>query len=72
MIGDVNLFFNDPDNDKTFAEIEIMIAEENFRRFGYGIEAITMMMAYGKNLVDLHYACSFLCLPTTCYLDGHA
>lgn len=47
MIGDVNLFFNDPDNDKTFAEIEIMIAEENYRRYGYGIEAINMMMAYG-------------------------
>jgi RimJ/RimL family protein N-acetyltransferase len=47
MIGDVNLFFNDPDNDKSFAEIEIMIAEENYRRAGYGIEAIKMMMAYG-------------------------
>lgn len=48
MIGDVNLFFNDPDNDKSFAEIEIMIAEEKFRRCGYGIEAIKIMMAYGK------------------------
>ncbi|KAM3581216.1 hypothetical protein VKS41_006657 [Umbelopsis sp. WA50703] len=53
MIGDVNLFFNDPDNDKTFAEIEIMIAEENFRRFGYGIEAITMMMAYAMTELDV-------------------
>lgn len=48
MIGDVNLFFNDPDNDKSFAEIEIMIAEEKYRRSGYGIEAIIIMMAYGK------------------------
>lgn len=47
MIGDVNLFFNDPDNDKSSAEIEIMIAEEQYRRSGYGIEAIKMMMAYG-------------------------
>lgn len=47
MIGDVNLFFNDPDNDKSFAEIEIMIAEEDYRKRGYGIEAINMMMAYG-------------------------
>ncbi|CAO3689551.1 unnamed protein product [Umbelopsis ramanniana] len=46
MIGDVNLFFNDPDNDKSFAEIEIMIAEEKYRRSGYGIEAIKTMMAY--------------------------
>jgi len=53
MIGDVNLFFNDPDNDKTFAEIEIMIAEENYRRYGYGIEAINMMMAYAMTELDV-------------------
>ncbi|KAG2172838.1 hypothetical protein INT43_000188 [Umbelopsis isabellina] len=53
MIGDVNLFFNDPDNDKSFAEIEIMIAEEKFRRSGYGIEAIKIMMAYAMTQLDV-------------------
>lgn len=48
MIGDVNIFFNDPDNDRTFGEIEVMIAEPDYRRGGRGIEALKMMMGYGK------------------------
>ncbi|KAG0172338.1 N-acetyltransferase 9 [Apophysomyces sp. BC1034] len=51
MIGDVNIFLNDPDDNMTFGEIEIMIAEEGFRRGGHGLEALKMMMSYG--LVDL-------------------
>jgi len=46
MIGDVNAFFNDADDDKR-AEIEIMIAEPAFRRRGLAIEALTMFMSYG-------------------------
>jgi len=46
MAGDVNLFFNDLDDSKV-CEIEIMIAEERFRRQGYASEALRMMMAYG-------------------------
>ncbi|KAI8067521.1 GNAT domain-containing protein [Gongronella butleri] len=47
MIGDVNIFLNDPDDDTTFGEIEIMIAEEKYRRHGFGLEALQLMMAYG-------------------------
>ena len=47
MAGDVNLFLNDPDNDLSIAEIEVMIAEPACRRRGLGKEAIIMMMCYG-------------------------
>ncbi|KAI8139209.1 GNAT domain-containing protein [Fennellomyces sp. T-0311] len=46
MIGDVNIFLNDQDDDPTFGEIEIMIAEEGYRRGGRGLEALKIMMAY--------------------------
>lgn len=48
MVGDVNIFFNDPDNDPTFGEIEVMIAEADFRRTGRGKEALEIIMGYGK------------------------
>ncbi len=47
MVGDVNIFFNDPDSDATFGEIEVMIAEPDYRRTGRGKEALEIMMAYG-------------------------
>ena len=46
MVGDVNLFFNDPD-DAAAAEIDIMIAEPDCRGRGLGREAVTLMMQYG-------------------------
>jgi predicted nicotinamide N-methyase/RimJ/RimL family protein N-acetyltransferase len=49
MIGDTNLFFNDPE-DPLSAEIEIMIAEPEFRRKGYATKSLKSMMAYA-NLV---------------------
>ncbi|ORX52330.1 acyl-CoA N-acyltransferase [Hesseltinella vesiculosa] len=53
MIGDVNIFLNDPDDDLTFGEIEIMVAEETYRRNGYGLEALRMMMAYAIEKLGL-------------------
>ncbi|KAI8097093.1 uncharacterized protein BX664DRAFT_325559 [Halteromyces radiatus] len=52
MIGDVNIFLNDCDGDMSFGEIEIMVAEEAYRRHGYGLEGLKMMMAYASK--DLH------------------
>ncbi|XP_078081415.1 alpha/beta-tubulin-N-acetyltransferase 9 [Mustelus asterias] len=46
MVGDVNLFLTDPE-DRTMAEIEIMIAEPSYRGMGFGKEATMMMMYYG-------------------------
>ncbi|ORE08189.1 acyl-CoA N-acyltransferase [Rhizopus microsporus var. microsporus] len=46
MIGDVNIFFNDPDDDPTFGEIEVMIAEADYRKTGRGREALRIMMGY--------------------------
>lgn len=45
MAGDVNLFFNDPE-DAGAAEIEVMIAEAGSRRRGLAGEALRMLMAY--------------------------
>lgn len=47
MIGDVNLFFNEWEEEEGVAEIEVMIAEKECRRCGAGREAVEMMMAYG-------------------------
>lgn len=51
MIGDVNIFFNDQDQDPTFGEIEVMIAEPDYRRTGRGREALKIIMGYGKQQV---------------------
>ena len=47
MIGDVNLFLNDPD-DFHCGEVEIMIAEETARHKGYGIETLHTFFRYGN------------------------
>ena len=49
MIGDVNVFFNDPDDDPKAVEIEVMIAEMQYRQRGIGKEAVTLMMRYCVN-----------------------
>ena len=47
MIGDVNLFLTDPE-DRTVAELELMIADPAFRRLGLGKEAALLMLKYGE------------------------
>ena len=53
MVGDVNLFFTDP-NHKSLAELEVMIAEPHSRGKGYGHEATVLMISYGVFIVS-HY-----------------
>ena len=48
MCGDVNFFFNDPDEPKT-VEIEVMVAEEGSRRKGLAREALLLMMVFASS-----------------------
>mmetsp|Transcript_10193 Transcript_10193/g.13267 ORF Transcript_10193/g.13267 Transcript_10193/m.13267 type:complete len:206 (-) Transcript_10193:1364-1981(-) len=52
MVGDVNLFFNDPE-DKHAAEIEVMVAVTEARRGGIGLCAVTLMMKYAHKKLNL-------------------
>jgi RimJ/RimL family protein N-acetyltransferase len=45
MIGDVNVFLNDPE-DPSRVELDVMIAEVDFRGKGCGKEAVLLMMSY--------------------------
>uniref|UniRef100_A0A7S0YEB4 N-acetyltransferase 9-like protein n=1 Tax=Polytomella parva TaxID=51329 RepID=A0A7S0YEB4_9CHLO len=51
MVGDVNLFINDPEEPE--GEIEIMIAESNSRRKGIASEALNIFMSYCQNNLKL-------------------
>ena len=46
MAGDVNLFWNDHEDDTGTAEIEVMVANKGSRRKGVAREALRMMMGY--------------------------
>ena len=46
MAGDVNMFWNDYEDDSC-VEIEVMIADASRRRHGLAEEAVTLMMKYG-------------------------
>jgi N-acetyltransferase 9-like protein len=52
MIGDVNIFLNDP-NDLSVGEIEIMIAEEDHRGKGKGKEALLLMLRFAIELIKI-------------------
>ncbi|KAK2077544.1 hypothetical protein QBZ16_004389 [Prototheca wickerhamii] len=52
MVGDVNLFWNDLD-DANATEIEIMIAEPSRRRRGLAEEALTLMMTYAVDTLNV-------------------
>ena len=45
MVGDVNLFWNDHEEEHA-AEIEVMVAEPRSRRKGLAHEALQLFMAY--------------------------
>jgi RimJ/RimL family protein N-acetyltransferase len=53
MIGDVNLFVH-----QDSAEIEIMIAEREYHRMGYGWKGVKGMIYYGINNLNIaHFTC---------------
>ncbi|KAN0026263.1 hypothetical protein ACTFIV_007247 [Dictyostelium citrinum] len=55
MIGDVNIFFNEYEDEGT-GELEVMIAESKSRRKGLAREAISIIMGYGvENLSTKKY-----------------
>lgn len=54
MVGDVNLFFNNSEEPHA-AELEIMIAESEYRRRGMGKEAVKMMMHYGYHKLNANH-----------------
>ncbi|KAG8193912.1 hypothetical protein JTE90_011467 [Oedothorax gibbosus] len=51
LIGDVNLYLNDPD--VTTAEIEVMIADSAHRSKGKGKEALLYMLRYGMEKLSI-------------------
>ncbi|XP_014477679.1 PREDICTED: N-acetyltransferase 9-like protein isoform X3 [Dinoponera quadriceps] len=51
MIGDTNLFFNDP-QEPHIAEVEIMIADEASRGKKRGWESCILMIQYGMSLME--------------------
>jgi hypothetical protein len=52
MIGDVNLFLNDP-YDRHSAEIEVMIAEPEARRNGHATLALSAIMQLGVTHLNI-------------------
>ncbi|XP_063071888.1 N-acetyltransferase 9 [Engraulis encrasicolus] len=52
MLGDVNVFLTDPD-DRTLAEVEVMIAEPSYRGRGLGKEVVQMMMTYAVTRLEV-------------------
>lgn len=57
MVGDVNLFLNDP-HDPAAAEIDVMVAEASVRGCGIGREAVLLMLHYGatRSVCDITLA----------------
>lgn len=59
MVGDVNLFLKGHPSDEDFeAEVEIMIAESDYRRQGLAVEALRLMLTYATGLPS-----AFMCPP---------
>lgn len=62
MLGDVNLFFSQDDDDpsKRRAEVEIMIAESDARRQGVAFNALRLLFLYATSHLNLSVS-SFFC-----------
>jgi len=60
MIGDVNMFFKDEGE----VECEIMIAERDYRRKGYGLEALRLLFRYATDQTTFSSSSSSLPVPT--------
>ncbi|KAI6037674.1 GNAT domain-containing protein [Pisolithus marmoratus] len=59
MVGDVNLFLKGHPSDEDFeAEVEIMIAESDYRRRGLALEALQLMLSYATGSPS-----AFMCQP---------
>jgi len=53
MVGDTNLFIQQNDDDETIAEAEIMIAESSARGKGFGQQALSLMIQYGVQVLEI-------------------
>ena len=53
MVGDINLFLSKDENNQLQSEIDVMIAEEKYRRQGMGYEAVMAMMWYGHQHLQI-------------------
>ncbi|KAI5981951.1 GNAT domain-containing protein [Pisolithus albus] len=59
MVGDVNLFLKGHPSDEDFeAEVEIMIAESDYRRRGIALEALRLLLSYATGSPS-----TFMCPP---------
>ncbi|KAJ7706885.1 acyl-CoA N-acyltransferase [Mycena rosella] len=68
MIGDVNIFLHGlppnrrtdnggEDEDEFYAEVEIMIAEREYRRKGFALEALQLMLGYTTASSNRNFIC---------------
>ncbi|OAX37609.1 hypothetical protein K503DRAFT_693060 [Rhizopogon vinicolor AM-OR11-026] len=65
MAGDINLFLKGrPEDDDFEAEVEIMIAELAYRRKGFALEALRLMLTYVTQAVPPFSSCTTLPLHT--------
>jgi len=60
MIGDVNLYFNEDEDEEgnstiKFCEISIMIAEKDYKRKGYATDVIQMVTNFSRKHFNLFY-----------------
>ena len=52
MIGDTNIYFSDP-TDLTVGEIEVMIAEKEYRGRGFAQETLLLMINFAKQVIGV-------------------